>query len=237
MLASTRYVTEIRCSEPNTMLARFDWQLRRSTKLSAVHRTLRPRMVAPALFLSMLAAWLIYRHLGRPAWQSELPVLISESLTLLEAAAVLTTLLLTVIYLWRAHKEMLRASQTVTIEYLYSLSPRAFERYVADLFRKKGYQVKIRGRSGDHGVDLEIEQTGKRRAIVQCKRYRNVVGPEIVRELFGTMVHERVHHAFLVTTAEISPAARAWAKNKPMTLIDGPNLVQIAASLQANRTP
>ncbi|UCC50822.1 MAG: restriction endonuclease, partial [Anaerolineaceae bacterium] len=55
--------------------------------------------------------------------------------------------------------------------------------------------------------------------------------PDIVRELFGTMIHERVHHAFLVTTADISDAARQWATHKPMTLIDGPTLVDIASSL------
>ena len=66
---------------------------------------------------------------------------------------------------------------------------------------------------------------------MQCKRYRNAIGPDIVRELFGTMIHEGVHHAFLVTTADISPAARDWASDKPMTLIDGLTLVKIAESL------
>jgi restriction system protein len=71
---------------------------------------------------------------------------------------------------------------------------------------------------------------------VQCKRYRNAIGPDIVRELFGTMIHERVHHAFLVTTASISDSAREWAAHKPMTLIDGPTLVQIAAALNKDST-
>ncbi len=41
---------------------------------------------------------------------------------------------------------------------------------------------------------------------------------------------------FMLTTAEISDAAVAWAKQKPITLIDGPTLVQIAAELQPQKT-
>ena len=115
---------------------------------------------------------------------------------------------------------------------MVALDPTAFETYVATLFRQKGYRVKHRGRRGDRGVDLELTDAGGRRAIVQCKRYRHTVGPDTIRELYGTMIHERVHHAYLVTTADISSAAREWAGYKPMTLIDGPHLLKIAASLE-----
>jgi restriction system protein len=76
-----------------------------------------------------------------------------------------------------------------------------------------------------------VERGGGKRAIVQCKRYRRPVGPDVVRELYGTLIHERVAHAFLVTTADISNSARQWAAGKPMTLIDGALLVQISARL------
>ncbi len=118
-----------------------------------------------------------------------------------------------------------------TLDELYDLSPQEFEQYVARLFRKKGYTVTHRGRSGDKGVDLELERTGGKRAIVQCKRYRRPVGPEVVRELFGTLVHERVSHAFLVTTANISKSAREWTQDKPMTLIDGSLLIQVSENM------
>jgi restriction system protein len=85
------------------------------------------------------------------------------------------------------------------------------------------------------GVDVMLTKENGQRAVVQCKRYRHTVGPDIVRELFGTMVHERVHHAFLVTTADISDGARDWAADKPLTLIDGTLLVQIVAALEEKR--
>lgn len=214
------------------MLARFEWRFRHTNQLRPSSRSQRSRTIILIAIVAPLLGWLIYHHVGQPDWLSELPPLLSELLNLFESASILTVILISFIVLWRAQQRKKLAARSVTTEDLYALSPSAFERYVADLFRKKGYQVTVRGRSGDHGVDLELKSTDDRRAIVQCKRYRNSIGPDIVRELFGTMIHERVHHAFLVTTADISTAARDWARNKPMTLIDGLTLVQIADSLQ-----
>lgn len=215
------------------MLARFELRLRHPNQLQPAGHVQRTRTIILVTIMGLLLGWLIYHHVGRPNWIFELSPLLSELLNLLESASILTAILISFIVLWRAQRRKKLAARTVTAEDLYALSPDAFERYVADLFRKKGYQVALRGRSGDRGVDLELERSGNRRAIVQCKRYRNAIGPDIVRELFGTMIHERVHHAFLVTTADISPAARDWARNKPMTLIDGLTLVQIAESLRS----
>ena len=122
----------------------------------------------------------------------------------------------------------------MTREQLYELDPKTFEHYVAGLFRQKGYLVLVRGRSGDHGVDLELTGKAGKRAIVQCKRYRDTVGEKIVRDLFGTLLHERASRAFLITTADISEAAINWAKGKPITLINGEMLVEIASSLSEN---
>jgi len=102
------------------------------------------------------------------------------------------------------------------------------------VFRRKGYRVKVRGRRGDEGVDQELSQPDGKRAIVQCKRHQNAIGPEIARELYGTLMHEQASHAFLVTTAEISDATRRWAAGKSMTLIDGATLVEIAHALLGN---
>jgi restriction system protein len=74
-----------------------------------------------------------------------------------------------------------------------------------------------------------------KKAVVQCKRYQNTVGEEIVRELYGTLIHERAARAFLVTTADISESAQQWAQGKPITLIDGRTLVQITEALAADQ--
>ena len=188
----------------------------------------RSRWAMLLLAALVLIAWLIFRHGLRPAWLQAAPQFATELLDLLEGAAAVTLAMLAVIAGWQHRRQR---PQQLSIESLYALSPSDFEKYVASLFRSKGYRVKVRGRSGDHGVDLEIVRPDQRRAIVQCKRYRNTIGPDVVRELLGTMIHEQVHHGFLVTTAGISNAAREWAQNKPITLIDGASLVQLAAAL------
>ena len=182
--------------------------------------------------------WLIYHYLGQPAWLGMLPAWLREGMGLVESAGIFT---LAIIWggLWWRHRWQRQqeeapppiAGHHVTVAEIYALSPGAFERYVAGIFRRKGYRVKIRGGSGDLGVDLEVTNQHGKRAIVQCKRYQHTVGAEVVRELYGTLIHERAAHAFLVTTADISTAARDWSQGKPITLIDGETLVHIAYTL------
>jgi HJR/Mrr/RecB family endonuclease len=197
----------------------------------------KSRYLVALLTLSSLTAifviWIGYRWLVQPAWLLVLPLLIHEAIALGQLASFITLVVLWTILIWRqrSRKSTLKF-QILNVAELYSLSPKAFERYVASLFRQKGHRVHLRGRTGDHGVDLELFGPNGRRAIVQCKRYQNTVGEETVRDLYGTLIHEQVSRAFLVTTAEISDAARVWAEGKPITLIDGETLVQISTSIE-----
>ena len=196
--------------------------------------------VLVSLWTGILIAWFLYRGLIRPVWVDQIPDGLYELMTLLEAGSVFTLVFLWSLLMYRQARpgQPKRADgpypmAALTADEMYLLSPADFEKYTAALFRQKGYQVKVRGRSGDSGVDLDIRGTDGRKAVAQCKRYNKTVGAEIVRELFGTMIHERASHAFLITTAGISPAAREWAQGKPITLIDGQTLEQIAATIEA----
>lgn len=206
-------------------------------RLRSARRAYRTGMLIICSLTVWLLAWLAYHWLWRPDWIRMLPELLAELLLLVETAGAFT-----LAFVWagldmRYWRQMEEHSPlpppAAVLSRLYELSPKEFESYVAGLYRQKGYDVTIRGGTGDHGVDLELvsRHTG-RRAVVQCKRYQNTVGAEVVRELYGTLLHERVSHAFLVTTAEISDAARTWARGKPITLIDGATLVAIDAVLR-----
>lgn len=212
------------------MLARFDSQINPRGRLRRTGIPANRLRLFTGVVAIILVSWLVYRYLVQPAWFGRLPGIIAESLFIIEAASVITLAILTAIIFWQQSGQKAKLD-VLSVADMYALTPAAFETYVAGLFRQKGYRVRHRGRRGDRGVDLELTHPSGRKAIVQCKRYRHAIGPEVVRELLGTMVHERVHHAFLVTTADISGAAREWAANKPMTLIDGSTLVQIAAAL------
>lgn len=223
------------------MIARFDWQFRRNLPIVRRRSRKRPAYLSGWLLIGGLTAvlilWLGYRLLARPDWLAWLPPPLDEGLALVEAAGAFTVCFLWFTLGWQHYRRQLPVAPVGALEVtdLYALSPAEFERYVASLFQQKGYKVKLRGRSGDLGVDLELRRPGGQKAIVQCKRYQNTVGSDVVRELYGTLVHERAAHAFLVTTAEISEAAREWAQYKPITLIDGNTLVQVAAALEERR--
>jgi hypothetical protein len=218
------------------MIARAEWRFRQITprlQTKTTGRLLRNSQLLVAGLTAVFLFWLVYRWIGHPAWLARLPQLLAELLRLAEWSWFITLGFLWGVIWWRRQQPEKPSVAVLTGDELYALSPADFERYVAALFRRKGYRVQLRGRSGDRGVDLMLHQRNGKRAIVQCKRYRNTIGPKIVRELYGTLIHERVAHAFLVTTADISESAREWSQGKPMTLIDGEALVQIAAVLGA----
>mgnify|MGYP001443781586 CR=1 FL=1 len=222
------------------MIARFDWQI---SPRSAAHRpAAQPKLShqMTGLLLGGLTAvfllWLLLHYAIWSDWFALWPRPLEDTLRLLEASGIVTLTLLWLVWGWQLVSKRPSLPPAITpavptVEELYALSPAQFEAYVAQLFRRKGYKVKLRGRSGDRGVDLELIRPGGKRAIVQCKRYQHTVGPDIVRELYGTLIHEKVAHAFLVTTAEISDSAREWALGKPMTLVDGALLVEVAGAL------
>lgn len=221
------------------MVVRTDWRMRQtSPQLTTPLR--RPVSLSSRWIIGLVTAvyliWLFIRVVSQPEWLTQLPPLVLELVRLAEVAWLGTVLLLWGVVWWQARQETHQPWEPLDLMTLYNLHPAEFERYVAHIFRQKGYKVSLRGGSGDLGVDLVITSTGGKRAIAQCKRYRSTIGPDIVRELYGTLMHEGVSHAFLITTAEISDAARAWAWGKPMTLIDGPTLVQIASSLRLKPT-
>lgn len=220
------------------MFVRTQWRI--FEKVSVWANPPRPSPTKIRLLAALLTAvclfWLLIHYISPPAWLFPLPPLLNELLWLIEVAAIASLLILWLLLYWQWRQPATAVPlPTLTIDELYALSPYEFEQYVADLFRRKGYQVSLRGRSGDNGVDLLITDRQGKRAIVQCKRYRKTISPDVVRELYGTLMHERVAHAFLVSTASISNSAREWAQGKPMTLIDGRALVQVAQTL--NRLP
>lgn len=221
------------------MIARFDWQWRYGASHRKINRPSRMSYQVGGLLLAGLTAvyffWLLFHYGLAATGFASLPDLLSEMVRLLETSGAVTLAVLWGVGLWQWKRpfpsQKITQTSTNTLDDLLNLDPLEFEQYVARLFSQKGYKVTHRGRSGDKGVDLELVKAGGKRAIVQCKRYRRPVGPEVVRELFGTLIHERVSHAFLVTTADISKSAREWAQDKPMTLIDGNLLVQVSEKL------
>ncbi len=110
------------------------------------------------------------------------------------------------------------------LEQMQALDPIEFEKYVGLLFRDDNWEVFTTVASGDEGVDLFVRK-GDHTGIVQCKRYSGTVGQPVVRDLYGSMVHNQVNEGWLVTTGNVSKQAEQWASDKMINLVDGSDLV------------
>lgn len=98
----------------------------------------------------------------------------------------------------------------------------------AEVFSKGGGEVKVTQASRDGGVDaiaFDPDPIRGGKFVIQAKRYNNVVPVSAVRDLYGTMLNEGAAKGILVTTAYYGNDSREFAKDKPITLIDGANLV------------
>jgi len=109
-----------------------------------------------------------------------------------------------------------------------------FEHLVRELrgkmFSAEGTEVKVTQASRDQGVDavaFDPDPIRGGKFVIQAKRYTKVVPVSAVRDLYGTMLNEGAVKGILVTTAHYGPDSREFAKDKPITLIDGANLVYL----------
>jgi restriction system protein len=110
---------------------------------------------------------------------------------------------------------------------LESLTPEAFEEFVAEVFEALGYEVEQVGGSGDEGADLRVRR-GSLLGVVQCKYHKKtVVGSPQLQKFLGTVHHTRSHKGFFVTTSTFSLAAEKFVSDHPIELIDGPRLVEL----------
>ena len=109
-----------------------------------------------------------------------------------------------------------------------------FENLIREVFEKEfvssGGEVKITQASRDGGVDaiaFDPDPIRGGKIVIQAKRYTNVVGVSAVRDLYGTTVNEGATKGILVTTADFGPDAYEFAKGKPLTLLNGGNLLHL----------
>lgn len=122
--------------------------------------------------------------------------------------------------------------KTRELSALQSLSPDDFEELVAETFRRLGHRVKVVGARGDHGVDVRVRASNGEKWVVQCKRYKGTVGEPTVRDLYGTMLHEKADRASVVTSGRFSRQAQTWAEGKPIDLYDGESFLKVLRKLQ-----
>lgn len=109
-----------------------------------------------------------------------------------------------------------------------------FEHLIRELFDKEfnqnGGEVKITQSSRDGGVDaiaFDPDPIRGGKIVIQAKRYTNTVGVSAVRDLYGTVINEGANKGILITTSEYGSDSYNFAKDKPITLLNGGHLLYL----------
>ncbi|WP_167630978.1 restriction endonuclease [Mariprofundus ferrooxydans] len=109
-----------------------------------------------------------------------------------------------------------------------------FEHLVREIFEKEfvqnGGEVKVTQASSDGGVDaiaFDPDPIRGGKIVIQAKRYTNTVGVAAVRDLYGTVMNEGATKGILVTTSDYGADSYGFAKGKPLTLLNGSNLLHL----------
>ncbi|MCI0721539.1 MAG: restriction endonuclease [Acidobacteria bacterium] len=107
---------------------------------------------------------------------------------------------------------------------------RSLEHETGRLFKLLGYSVRETGGANDEGVDLVLARAGEH-VIVQCKAHTKPIGPSVVRELYGALHHHKANRAVLVSPFGFTEAAKSFAENKPIELLDAEGLAAKSESV------
>jgi len=129
---------------------------------------------------------------------------------------------------------LLLDSQT-SLDSLRALPWKRFEDVLAEAYRRRGYQVvETLGGGADGGVDLRLRKDGQV-IVVQCKRWKGKpVAVQVVRELYGVMIDQRASAAKIVATTSFTSDAVAFAKGKPIELVDSNGLLRLVRDVQTS---
>jgi restriction system protein len=109
-----------------------------------------------------------------------------------------------------------------------------FEHLIREIFEKEftssGGEVRVTQASRDGGVDavaFDPDPIRGGKIVIQAKRYAYTVGVSAVRDLYGTLMNEGATKGILVTTSDYGPDAYEFANGKPISLLNGANLLHL----------
>lgn len=133
----------------------------------------------------------------------------------------------------RSVKNAWMLNRQTGLDSIRELSSKRFEDLLGEAYRRQGYAVgETLGGGADGGVDLVLRRDDEA-TLVQCKRWKGRPVPvQTVRELFGVWHDRGASAAKLVATTRFTAEAIAFAKGKPIELVDQDALLQLIRGVQ-----
>ena len=98
---------------------------------------------------------------------------------------------------------------------MHKLSPREFEKLLAELLRDMGWEVELTKQTRDGGSDILAylnTEVGRLLCLVEAKHYRQdrKIGVDLVRTLYGTLCDAQANSAMLVTSSTFTADAKQF---------------------------
>lgn len=122
-----------------------------------------------------------------------------------------------------------------------NLSPRDFERLLAELLIDMGWEVELTKATRDGGKDILAymnTELGRLLCLVEAKHYREdrKIGVDLVRTLYGTLCDYQANSAMMVTTSSFSRDAQEFQKRHQyqLSLRDYADIVRWITKYKSN---
>ena len=123
-------------------------------------------------------------------------------------------------------------------EEMGSIHWRNFERLTTEFFRRQGYEVDLGAGSKDGGVDVRVwtdreAKAGPPLMLIQCKRYKNVVGIETVKAFWADVHFEEAEKGLIATTSSVSRDSKKICdvRKWPMTFAEAAEVQRWARTM------
>lgn len=165
-----------------------------------------------------------------PLWGSiivcvEAAVMITLNIGNLSARYLMTTVIacamtyLVIAIAWKINYRIMLSG--ASIDRIDRMSGEEFEDYLAVLYKKHGFDVKMTPKTCDFGADLLLtdKRTGKK-ICVQAKRYRGLVGEAAVQQTLSGREYYSCDEAMIITNSHYTDAAKSLAKKCGIKMID-----------------
>lgn len=123
---------------------------------------------------------------------------------------------------WRTSMKLRRAG----IKEVDQMSGEEFERFLGELFKRRGYKVSYTATSGDYGADLLLKD-GKELIVIQAKRYKGSVGIKAVQEVLGAIRMYEATEAWVITNSYFTKQAKTLAEANDIYLIERNDLIEL----------
>lgn len=113
-----------------------------------------------------------------------------------------------------------------TISQIDRLSGRDFELFLYYKIKKQGYRVTLTPYSHDFGADLVVRM-GRKKIVVQAKRWKNYVGIKAVQEVVGSISYYHAKGSMVITNSYFTRSAWELAQANDVVLITRRGLIRM----------